>query len=130
MEQNRYKAFFQKTGKILFAIAMADKKLDPKEYDILEELIHQEWELTSFGENETKYISQMKYAFDWLIENPKNEEDILTEYELFKTENLNFFTPEVKDFVYKTAHKIAASYAKKNKSELILLAKLHFILKE
>ena len=46
------------------------------------------------------------------------------------SENLNFFTPEVKDFVYKTAHKIAASYAKKNKSELILLAKLHFILKE
>jgi len=130
MKPDQYKTFFQKTGKILFAIAMADKKLDPKEYETLQNLIHKEWRLSCLGENEIKYISQMKNVFDWLIENPKSEDEILVEYKAFKNDNLALFTPEIIDFVYKTAHQIAASYAHKNKSELVLLAKLHFILKD
>jgi len=130
MQPNIYKTFFQKTGKVLFAIAMADKKLDPKEYETLQDLIHKEWKLSCLGENEIKHISQMKNVFDWMIENPKSGDEILAEYKEFKNENLALFTPEIKDFIYKTANKIAGSYANKNKSELILLAKLHFILKD
>jgi len=130
MQPDKYKTFFQKTGKILFAIAMADKKIAPKEYETLQGLIQEEWKLSFFEENGLKNIKQMKNVFDWMIENPKTSDEILAEYKQFKNENLVLFTPEIKDFVYKTANRIAGSYANKNKSELILLAKLHFILKE
>lgn len=130
MKSDKYKTFFQKTGKVLFAIAMADNKLDEKEYETLQKLIQEEWRLFFLDEGDIKHISQMKNVFDWLIENPKSEEEILTEYENFKNKNPSIFTSEIKDFVYKTANKIAASYANKNKSELIILAKLHFILKK
>ena len=124
------KSFFQKTGKVLFAIAMADKKLQPEEYDALENIITQKWNLTNKGYNlETKDISQIKNVFDWLIKNPKDNEDIIDEFKRFKTENPNLFNEQTKDFIYKTANAIAASYANKNKSELIILGKLHLILK-
>jgi len=130
MQKDKYKVFFQKTGKILFAIAMADRKIAPKEYEALQDLIHEEWKLSCIGENEIRHISQMKNVFDWLIKNPKSTDEILAEYKQFKNENLVLFTPEIKDFIYKTANRIAGSYANKNKSELIILAKLHFILKD
>lgn len=130
MPSNKYKTFFQKTGKVLFAIAMADKKLDEKEYETIQKLVQDEWRLSCLNEEDIKHISQMKNVFDWLIENPNTEDEILKEYESFKNENPAIFIPEIKDFVYKTANRVAASYANKNKSELVLLAKLHFILKK
>jgi len=130
MQRDKYKLFFQKTGKILFAIAMADKKIVPQEYEALESLIQEELKLSYLKEDEIRYINQLKNVFDWMIENPKSIDDILAEYKEFKNENLALFTPEIKDFIYKTANRIAGSYANKNKSELIVLAKIHFILKE
>jgi len=130
MQKDKYKVFFQKTGKVLFAIAMADRKIAPKEYEALQGLIQEEWKLSFFEENGLKNIKQMKNVFDWMIENPKLGDEILAEYKEFKNENLALFTPGIKDFVYKTANRIAGSYANKNKSELIILAKLHFILKD
>lgn len=128
-----YKAFFQKTGKVLSAIAMADNQLQPEEYQMLEALTLQQWDLTINDTNNNeclKHISQMKNAFDHLIKYPHTAEDILEEYQEFKQQHPELFTPKLKAFVYKTAHSIAASFADKNKSELVLLAKLHFVLKK
>lgn len=128
-----YKAFFQKTGKVLSVIAMADNELHPDEYQTLETLTLQQWDLTinDADKNEClKHIGQMKNAFDHLIKYPQTAEDILKEYQEFKQQYPELFTPKLVDFVYKTAHSIAASFADKNKSELVLLAKLHFVLKE
>lgn len=130
MEIDKYKVFFQKTGEVLFAIAISDKKIAPEEYEALQDLIQEELKLSSLGKNEIKHINQMKNVFDWMIKNPKSADEILDEYKKFKNENPALFTPKIKYFIYKTANRIAGSYANKNKSELILLAKLHFILKE
>jgi len=130
MQKDKYKVFFQKTGKILFAIAMADRKIAPKEYEALQALIKEEMKLSYLKGDEIKHINQLKNVFDWMMLNPKSADEILTEYKKFKNENKEFFTPEIKDFIYKTANRIAGSYANKNKSELIVLAKLHFILKD
>lgn len=130
MQRDKYKVFFQKTGKILFAIAMADKKIAPQEYEALQIIIHEELKSSYLKEDEIRHITQLKYAFDWMIENPKKIDDILAEYKEFKNENRALFTTEIKDFIYKTANRIAGSFANKNKSELIVLAKIHLILKE
>ena len=130
MQRDKYKVFFQKTGKILFAIAMADKKIAPQEYEALQSIIQEELKLSHLKEDELKHITQLKYAFDWMIENPKTIDDILIEYIEFLNNNRALFTPEIKDFIYKTANRIAGSYANKNKSELIVLAKIHLLLKE
>jgi hypothetical protein len=129
MQQDKYKVFFQKTGKILFAIAMADKKIMPQEYEALESLIQEEFKTSNLKENEIKHINQLKNVFDWMIDNPKSSDAILAEYKEFKNENKALFTPEIKDFIFKTANRIAGSFANKNKSELIVLGKLHLILK-
>ena len=130
MQSDKYKVFFQKTGKILFAIAMVDRKIASKEYEALQDLIQEELKVSHLDESELKHINQLKNVFEWMIKNPLSTDEILTEYKQFKNENLSLFTPEINDFIYKTANRIAGSYANKNKSELILLAKLHFILKD
>ncbi len=130
MKPDKYKVFFQQTGKILFAIAMADRKIAPKEYEALQDIIEEELKLSYLEESELKHISQMKNVFDWMIKNPTSIDEILGEFKQFKNENITLFTPEIKDFIYKTANRIAGSYANKNKSELILLAKIHLILKD
>lgn len=129
MQADKYKIFFQKTGKILFAIAMADRKIAPKEYKAVQDIIEEELKLSYLEECELKHITQMKNVFDWMIKNPRSTDEILDEFKQFKNENNTLFTPEIKDFIYKTANRIAGSYANKNKSELIILAKIHFILK-
>lgn len=127
-----YKAFFQKTGKVLSVIAMADNELHPDEYQTLEALTLQQWNLINDADNKEflKHIGQMKNAFDHLIKYPQTAEDILEEYQEFKQQYPELFTPKLVDFVYKSAHSIASSFAGKNKSELVLLAKLHFVLKK
>lgn len=130
MQQDKYKVFFQKTGKILFAIAIADKKIMPQEYEALESLIQEELKTSNLKENEIKHINQLKNVFDWMIENPKSSDAILAEFKEFKNENKTLFTPEIKDFIFKTANRVAGSFANKNKSELIVLAKIHLLLKE
>ena len=77
-----------------------------------------------------KNISQLKNTFDYLIKHPKTSNEILSEFNDFKNDNIDLFTDNIKNFVYKTAHNVAASYANKNKSELIILGKLHLILKD
>lgn len=130
MQRDKYKIFFQKTGEILFAIAMADKKIAPQEYEALQNIIQEELKLSHLKEDELKHITQLKYTFDWMIENQKTIDNILIEYKEFISQNHELFTPEIKDFIYKTANRIAGSYANKNKSELIVLAKINLLLKD
>jgi hypothetical protein len=47
----------------------------------------------------------------------------------YKKEHSYFFTEELNHLIMQTAEKIASSFAGKNKSELIMLAKLNLHLK-
>ena len=55
-------------------------------------------------------------------------DDCFLAFQLFFSENKSLFSQELKKLIWDTAQAIASSYAKKNKSELVLLAKLRILL--
>ncbi|MEO0527991.1 MAG: hypothetical protein AAFZ89_12240, partial [Bacteroidota bacterium] len=57
----------------------------------------------------------------------KEGESCYREFTDFYRKHTEKFTPLVKKMTLDTAHAIAAAFAKKNKSELILLAKLKLL---
>ena len=68
--------------------------------------------------------------FDWMNRNKVETSIVLEDFEKYKNENDEFFTPEINESILKTANAIAGLNYNKNKSELIFLTKLENILKE
>ncbi|AXT20376.1 hypothetical protein D7030_04445 [Flavobacteriaceae bacterium AU392] len=54
----------------------------------------------------------------------KSTNKYLDNFLKFKRDNEDLFSKEIKTLILKTANAIASSFANKNKSELIILAKL------
>ena len=123
---------FQEIGKVLYAIAIADKTIHPNEYETVRHIVKENWSALvkttdSFGSN-TAY--QTEIVFDWLYENDHKGEELLDNFETFKSGNTSLFTKELKKNIIKAANAVAASFSGKNKSELIALGKLQLILKQ
>ncbi|MFD0963804.1 hypothetical protein [Pseudofulvibacter geojedonensis] len=128
--ENDLKTFFQKVGKVLYAIAIVDNNIAEEEYKIIKQIVDRNWDLYNLDSNKTKNLPQLKNVFDHLCKYPQSVDEILEEFKAFKSNNPNLFSDEIKTFIYKTANEVASSYANKNKSELIILGRLHFILKD
>lgn len=122
--------FYQNLGKLFYAIAAADKKVNEAEMNILKELVKKEWLAVDdiedgFG-TDAAYLIEI--VFDWLNQAPDAELHIQTYYDDFiayKKDQKHLFTKKVNQLILKTAHAIAASFSGNNKSELMLLAKLN-----
>lgn len=129
--QNKRKELYQNLGKLFYAIAMADKKVHPTEIKKLREAVDKQWldvdEVTDeFG---TDAAYQIEIVFDWLLEQEERESDVyFEEFSVYYKEHKEVFTSKIKSLVWKTADGIASSFAGKNKSELVLLAKLKSLL--
>jgi len=134
MEQSKSASinFYRNLGKLFYAIAAADNNVNDIEYNKLKDIVKAEW-LTvddiedSFG---TDTSHQIEIVFDWL----RNEEEYDADYCFnnfinYKKTNEHLFTNKIKQLILKTADVIASSFSGKNKSELIMLAKLNFQLK-
>ena len=63
----------------------------------------------------------------WLVD---LDHTCFKEFLEYKNEHTYFFTDTIKQLILKTANAIAAAFAGKNKSELIMLAKLDMELKK
>lgn len=117
-------------GKLFYAVAMADNKVNPKEVEQLHTAVRQYWlpvdtEEDAFG---TDAAYQISIVFDWLQAEGDSDGAYFEDFEGYYKAHPSKFTPEIKKLVYDTAEAIAASFAGKNKSELVLLAKLKLLL--
>jgi len=124
--------FYQNLGKLFYAIAAADKKVRNEEYDKLREIVRADWltvdELEDDFQTDAAY--QIEIVFDWLnTEDTLDAETWFDEFIQFNEENAPLFTKPIQDLILKTAHAIAASFSGKNKSELIMLARLNLSFK-
>ena len=122
--------FYAKLGNLCYAIAACDKKVTPAEIQKVKELVKKDWvnlesSLDPYG-SDAAY--QIEIFFEWLEENNPSYEVSFEEFSDFARENPQFFIPVIKERVIKTADRIAAAFAGKNKSELTLLFKLHKVL--
>lgn len=124
-------SFYIHLGKLFYAVAAVDKVVKEEEVDTLKEIVENQWLKFDKFEDEfgTDAAYQIEIIFDWLDENDPEPGEAYLEFEDYYKEHQRLFTPKVKQMIWKTADAIAASYAGKNKSELILLSKLKSLLK-
>lgn len=125
--------FYRNLGKLFYAIAACDGNVNNAEYDTLKELVKNDWLPfdnfeDSFG---TDITFQIEFVFNWLT---KEEEfdtvSCFDDFIRFKTKHERLFTKPVKSLIMNTATAIASSFSGKNKSELIMLAKLNMNFKQ
>jgi hypothetical protein len=123
---------YQHIGYLLFAVAASDKNIDEKEVNALKLLVKNNWidlddTNDSFG-SDAAY--QIEIVFDWLTEAEWDSDTCFSKFEDYYKEHSNLFSQDIKSLIIKTASTIAESYAGKNKSELIILAKIETLFKQ
>ena len=122
--------FYQNIGMLFYAIAASDKVVQAEEIKTLNNLVQKKWvpidnKTDEFGTDEAYKIEMV---FDWLEENSPEATWAFKEFRQYKKENEGLFTLPIKQLIWETADAIAASFAGKNKSELIMLSKLKMLL--
>ena len=131
--QNIAHQFYQNLGKVFYAIAAADNSVKEEEFKTLQRLIIKDYSNTDFIglNNNNEEVHIVIETFNWLRNDKEyNAEDCYKSFVNFKKQNESIFTENVNKLILKTAGKIAASFSKTNKSELIMLAKLNIELKK
>lgn len=125
-------AFYQLLGRVFYATAQADKEINEAEIDTLKQLVKDQWMAVedAVDEFELDAAYQIEIVFDYLLENDVIEEDVLRDLKEFKSMHGRLFTKQMAELIMETASKIASSFAKRNKSELVFLSKLFLILKD
>lgn len=124
--------FYQKMGELFYAIAAADKVVRKQEYDTLKTMVLEKWKnLDDYKDPfHTDAAYQIEVVFDWFDYEQLDANDCFDSFADYQKENPKLFTPERKKLIWNTADAIASSFAGKNKSEVIMLAKLKNLLKD
>ena len=120
----------QNLGKLFYAVAMADKKIEEEEIAALKTDILQRWYNLDSELNELVLDNHQDIITVFTqLHNIKTESDsCFLEFREFFNEHQNLFNTDLRKLIWDTAQDVASSFAKKNKSELILLAKLKILL--
>lgn len=128
MDKSNNIKFYQNLGKLFYAIAASDKVVKEEELDKLKETVKKAWLTSNLVQDDVKAEAEHSIinTFKWL--NRDNEYDAETCFNSFlnyKKDHEQLFTEELNALILKTANGIASSFSRKNKSELIMLAKLN-----
>lgn len=121
---------YQCLGKLFYAVAMTDKNVRLEEIEKLKETVREKWvskdEQKDAFENNPAY--QIENVFEELLQEEKDGALYFQEFTDFFKLHPSKFSVELKKMIWSTANAIASSFSGKNKSELILLAKLKLLL--
>ncbi len=123
--------FYQKMGELFYAIAAADKVVREAEFKALKDIVTEKWKnLDDYQDPfHTDAAYQIEVVFDWFDYEQLDANDCFDSFADYKKDNPKLFTEERKKLIWETANSIADAFAGKNKSELIMLAKLEKTLK-
>lgn len=120
--------FYQNLGKLFYAIAASDKVVREEELDKLKETVKKVWLTSNLVQDDVKVEAEHSIinTFKWLnLDNEYDAETCFKSFISYKKDHEQLFTKELNSLILKTANVIASSFSGKNKSELILLAKLN-----
>lgn len=134
MEKNQHTIieFYQHVGKLFYAVALSDNKLDEGEFDTLKNEL-------STASSFTELLAVDKTlggkhhilsAFTLMFADKVSPQICYDEFIAFKKKHEELFTASVKENILSIAGKIASSFSNRNKSELIMLAKLSIAFKK
>ena len=123
-------SFYQNLGKLLYAIAASDKQIHKKEIAAFKEILNLELQKKLPSEYALYALYQAQTSFDYYSSISADANECFEAFLAYKRTNDEVFTEEVKSLVKNTAQSIASAFSNKNKSELIMLAKLELELKK
>ncbi|CAM1344730.1 hypothetical protein [Tenacibaculum amylolyticum] len=118
--------FYQNIGKVFYAVAKSDNAVDTKEIEVLKKIVKEKWLAVdeTFDVFGTDTAYQIEIVFDWLYSKNATSDDCYADFIEYYHNHSFFFTREVKKLIMETSSSIAGAFAGKNKSELMLLARL------
>lgn len=118
--------FYQNLGRLFYAVASADRVIRKEEIEVLKRVVEKEWMKKDRSKDiyGTDTALQIEIVFDWLDANKPEAEESFERFAEFYKDHKGLFTDSVKDDLMATSNEIASAFRDKNKSELIMLAKL------
>ena len=89
--------FYQKVGRLFFAVAMADGSVHVKEMDKLKSLVREKWLPLDDIEDEygTDAALQIEIVFDWLLENEKTSSECFANFSEYYKEHYSVFSDKI-----------------------------------
>ncbi|TPN87082.1 hypothetical protein [Aquimarina algicola] len=124
-EQLQNEEFYQKLAHLFYAVAMADKKMVIEEKRKIVLYVEKYWS-HSFNKNESKEV--IYETMRELIRQQTTSEDAFEVFKTYYQNRSNDFSDDLCQKIMEAADAIATSFSKRNKSELVLLTKLHNLL--
>ena len=125
-------AFYQLLGRVFYATAQADNDINEEEVRVLKRVVKEQWgevdDLRDEFNSDAAY--QIEIVFDYLLKNEAREENVLNDLKEFRSVHSSLFSVRMTKLIMDTSSKIASSFAKRNKSELVFLSKLWLVLKD
>jgi len=120
----------QYLGKLFYAIAMADNKINQEEVASLNAVIGRKW--YDLDTKPNGFVldghQEILQVFNHLQSRKVDSDYCFMEFREFFNDHQSLFDEDLRKFIWDTAQAIASSFAQKNKSELVLLAKLKMLL--
>jgi hypothetical protein len=118
--------FYKELGKLLYAMALADKTITKEEKEevskqIAERLLHKEVDADQFGSNEA-WITQ--FSFDTTEEVGGSGEEAFEEFLTFIKQYRNELTEQEIEICYRLSEHVANAYRHVNKNENKMLTSL------
>ncbi len=118
--------FCKNIGGLFYAIAAVDREVTNEEIEFLNTAFVRDKETNNlFNKSQ---LNMVLNEFNRLLENNANANNCFEDFQFYFLDNKTIFNSQVKQIIWKTADGLASSFAFKNKSELILLAKLKNLL--
>ena len=126
IDKHHMRIFYENLAYLFYAVAMADGKIMVEEKRKIIEYVKKYWSHRLFTSDSDEII----YAtLRTLIKEETISEDAYIVFKSFFLDNKKLFSVELRKKIMETSNGIAMSYSRKNKSELILLTKLHTLFK-
>lgn len=125
-----YRKFYNELGKLLYAVAIVDGKVQQKEIEevkkiVREELLHLEDTIDDFNTDAAFFA---EFEFDYMrAENTTSADELLKSFADYLN-NTPQMRPSVKRAVSRAARRVAESFAGINKKEKALLEKIDGLL--
>lgn len=126
------KQFYKELGKLLYAVAMADKKIQKQEVDALHEFVAKELALSestsdSSGMNQAFYVD---FEFDDNAEKKISVQEAHDSFIRFLDANIESIDEKLINKSIKAVEKVATSFRKMNAEERELVDKIKTEIKE
>ena len=122
---NFTKEFYESVANLFYAVSMADKKMTIEEKKSIVKRVQKNW-----STSEDKSDSELIYErLRHLIGEKASSEEAYDNFKNYYLEHQKEFSKEVIHNLLVASHEITGTYAGKNKSELIILAKLYKLFK-